>query len=338
VSWIHRFRVDSKAYTRGFGPYPSVGLHEAREKLLAARRALLDGTYLRPKSVTFETAVVEYHDIHSDGWRSAKHAAQWLSSCRRHLFPVLGGKSVDAIGTGDLVRALSPLWAGRRETGMRLLGRIRAAMDYATARGYRQGPNPARWSGNMEHLLLGRPASVKHLGALPYVEIPNFMIELRRRNSIATRALEFTILTAARTGETRGATWLEIDGERRVWAIPATRMKMGREHRVPLCARASDILGDVERLANDRCFPIGENAMLELAKSMAPGVTVHGFRSSFADWCAEQTDFPRDVREMALAHTIGSKVEEAYRRGDLFGKRRQLMEAWAEFCGGKAKV
>ena len=223
----------------------------------------------------------------------------------------------------------------KTETASRVRGRIEKVLDWATARGYRQGENPARWRGHLENLLpaRGKVRSTAHHAALPYIDLPAFMVELRKQPGIAARALEFLILTATRSTETRRAQWSEIDGEARLWAIPAQRMKGGREHRVPLSGAALALL---EQLDRDRpsLFPIGERAMAVLLGRMGRrDVTVHGFRSTFSDWCAEQTSFPSEVREMALAHQVADKVEAAYRRGDLFEKRRELAEAWSQYAG-----
>jgi integrase len=333
ASWVYRKILDGREHRRGLGRYPDVPLSEARDKLIEVRRSVLNGTFLRPKGIDFATVAKLCHAAKSDGWRSLKHSNDWISTVERLAIPAIGRKRIDAIDVHDVLQVLKPLWARKRSTAQRLRGRIESVLDWAAADGHRSGPNPARWSGHLEHLLANGGAKVEHFTALPYSEVPTFVAELRRRDSLASRALQFTILTAARTGEVLGMTWPEIDFERAaVWVVPAARMKMGREHRVPLCGRALSILGDLMRL-NDRVFPIGKNAMLELAGAVRPGITTHGFRSAFADWVTEKTDFPREVREMALAHAVGDKVEEAYRRGDLLDKRRQLMEAWADFCG-----
>jgi integrase len=331
ASWVYRVIIANKEHRRGLGPYPEITLPRARQKLLEYRRSVLDGTFLKPKGVDFETAARECHSTLAERWRSAKHRVQWLSSVERLTFPVLAKKRVDEIDVHDIKRVLLPLWRNKCATGQRVRGRIEAILDWAAANGHRH--NPARWDGHLEHLLPGGTAA-KHFEALPYADVPSFVANLRARDSLAARALEFTILTAARTGETVSATWPEINSEGALWVIRAERMKMGREHRVPLCTRALSILDDVRWVAKDRCFPIGKNGMHELAGSIVPGITVHGFRSSFTDWVTEQTDFPREVREMALAHAVGNKVEEAYRRGGLLEKRRQLMDAWASFVDG----
>jgi integrase len=251
---------------------------------------------------------------------------------------------VQAIDVGLVMKALEPIWNEKPETASRVRGRIESVLDWATARGYRQGENPARWRGHLENLLPKKSKvwRVEHHAALPYTEIGAFMAELREQDGTAARALEFAILTAARTGEVIGATWSEIDLEGHLWTIPAVRMKAGKEHRVPLSDAALAVLramGEVQTgefvfPGNRAKQPLSQMAMLMLLRRMGrDGLTVHGFRSAFSDWCAEQTAFPSEVREMALAHTVGDKVEAAYRRGDLFEKRRQLAEAWARYCG-----
>jgi integrase len=259
--------------------------------------------------------------------------------------------AVSAVDTGLIVQILDQIWSTKPETASRVRGRIEAVLDAATVRGYRTGPNPAQWKGNLAHILPARSKirKVEHCAALPFPELPTLMAALHKRPGMAARALEFTILTAARTGETIGATWGEIDMAAKVWTVPAERMKAGREHRVPLSDAAIAIPEQVRPLAvmtngkpdakapvfpgARRALPMSNMVMLMLLRRMKRAdVTAHGFRSTFSDWAAERTAFPREVVEMALAHTIENKVEAAYRRGDLFEKRRQLMDAWARFC------
>jgi integrase len=251
---------------------------------------------------------------------------------------------VQAIDTALVTKALEPIWFKKPETAGRVRGRIESILDWATARGYRKRENPARWRGHLENLLPRRSKvrRVEHHAALPYGEIGTFIAELRQQNGISARALEFTILTAARTGEVIGARWDELNIAERLWTIPAARMKAGREHRVPLSEAAIAILEELQALrSGDFVFsgnrsgglPISDMAMAMTLRRMGRGsLTVHGFRSSFRDWAAERTNFPREVAEMALAHTVSDRVEAAYRRGDLFEKRRQLLAAWARYC------
>ena len=339
----------------GLGPVHTISLAEAREKARECRKARLDGKdpiegrrgermqerLAAAKAMTFTNCAEAYIAAHRAGWKNPKHAAQWPSTMQTYVYPVVGDLPVQAVDTGLIMKALEPIWTIKPETAGRVRGRIESVLDWATARGYRTGENPARWKGHLENLLPARSkvAKVKHHAALPYPEIADFIVELRRQEGIAARALEFTILTVARTGEAIGARWAEIDEEAHLWTIPAERMKAEREHRVPLSDAALAILSTLPRrgefvFAGDQAGrPISNMAMTMLARRMGrSALTVHGFRSSFSDWCAEQTNFPSEVREMALAHAVGDKVEAAYRRGDLFDKRRELAQAWARFC------
>jgi integrase len=276
------------------------------------------------------------------GWRNAKHAAQWKSTLVSYAYPVFGDLPVATIDTGLVLKAIEPIWTTKPETAGRVRGRIEAVLDWATARGYRQGDNPARWRGHVDKLLPARSkvARVEHHAALPYPEVPVFIRDLRGREGIAARALEFAILTAGRTGEVIGTTWAGLDLNAQLWTIPAERMKAGRAHRVPLSSRALAILADLP-VEGEFVFcgakkgkSLSNTSLLATMRRMGRGdLTTHGFRSSFRDWAAETTAFPRDLCEMALAHTVGNRVETAYRRGDLFEKRRELAEAWTTYCG-----
>jgi integrase len=341
----------------GLGPYPDITLADARERARTARRLLLDGTdpiearraeraisaLEGARALSFEQAAEQYIAAHEAAWRNAVHRRQWKSTLTTYAFPVMGALPVSAIDTAVVLKVLEPIWKAKPETASRLRGRIENVLDWATAREYRRGNNPARWRGHLDKLLPSKSKlrSVRHHPAMAYADIPNFSCELRGRDSISARALEFAILTAARTGEVIGAKWAEIDIKGKVWTVPAERMKARREHRVPLSNRALDILTALPReRGGDYLFPGGKihrplsnMALAELLKGMdGNGHTVHGFRSSFRDWAAERTSFAREVVEAALAHTIESRVEAAYRRTDLFGKRRGLMEQWAKFC------
>jgi len=347
-SWVYRFTLDGKLHDMGLGPYPDISLAEARERAMTQRRVRLDGQdpievrktsrlaekLATAKTMTFQQCAEAYIAAHRAGWRNPKHAAQWPSTLDAYVYPVFGGLPVEAVDVGLVMKAIEPIWTEKPETASRVRGRIESVLDWAAARGHRQGENPARWRGHLENLLPRRSkvAPVEHHAALPYREIPDFMARLRERGGIAPRALEFVILTAARTGEVIGSAWPELDLEARLWTIPASRMKAGREHRTPLSEAAIAVLGQMDR-DRDKVFPVSNMAMAMTLRRMGRGeLTVHGFRSTFSDWCAEQTNSPSEVREMALAHTVGDKVEAAYRRGDLFEKRRQLAEAWARFC------
>lgn len=303
--------------------------------------------------MTFKDAAERYIAAHRAGWRNAKHAAQWGATLKAYAEPIIGESSVQTIDVGLVLKLLEPIWSKKPETASRVRGRIESILDWATARGLRRGENPARWRGHLDKLLpaRGKVCKVRHHAALPYAELPGFLAQLRERESVAARALEFAILTAARTGETIGTTWGEISWTDRVWTIPGARMKAGKEHRVPLCDRALAILEEMQRLqpvsdadayvfpGSKRGQPLSNMAALMLLRRMKrDDLTVHGFRSSFRDWAAERTNFPSEAAEMALAHAVGDKVEAAYRRGDMFEKRRRLMDAWAGYCAHAAQT
>jgi integrase len=356
-SWIYRYRAAGKLHDKGLGPLHTVTLAEARAKALDCRKMQLDGidpieagkakrqrTQLdAAKAMTFEQCAERYIASHKAGWRNLKHAAQWPSTLGAYAYPVFGALPVHAIDVGLVMKAIEPIWTVKPETASRVRGRIESVLDWATTRGYRQGENPARWRGHLENLLPRRSKvrRVEHHPALPYPEIGVFMTELWQQEGIAARALEFTVLAAARTGEVIGARWDEFNLAERLWTVPGSRMKAGKEHRVPLSDRALAILEEMSKVRHgDFVFPgikprrpLSNMAMTMVLRRMGRGpVTVHGFRSTFSDWCAEQTNTPSEVREMALAHVVDDKVEAAYRRGDLFQKRRQLMAAWASFA------
>lgn len=352
-SWIYRYRKGERLHDMGLGPYPDISLAEARERAAAQRKLRIDGNdpitarqasrmasrLDAAKVMTFRQCAEAYIAAHQTGWRNPKHAAQWPATLAAYVFPVFGDLHVAAVDVGLVMKAIEPIWAKKPETSSRVRGRIESVLDWATVSGYRTGENPARWKGHLEHKLPKRSkvARVEHHAALSYAELPDFMAKLRLQSGVAARALEFAILTAARTGEVIGATWAEIDLEACLWTVPAGRMKAGREHRVPLSQAAMAILRLLEAArTGDKVFPISNMAMLMLLRRMGRGdLTAHGFRSTFSDWCAEQTNTPSEVREMALAHTVGDKVEAAYRRGDMFDKRRQLADAWARYCAAQ---
>jgi integrase len=361
-SWLFRYQRNGRERWLGLGPTFTVTLKDARERARAARLQLLDGidpldakaavkqaaALEAAKTLTFEAAANRYFDQHADKWTNRKHRKQFLSTMKDYVFPVIGKLSVAAVDTGLVLKCIEPIWPTKAPTANRVRARIESVLDWATVRGYRTGDNPARWRGHLGEVLPARRQIKKavHHPALPYVEIPGFMAALRERSGVAARALEFTILTAARTGEVLGAQWSEFDLDAKVWVVPAGRMKGGREHRVPLPDNVVTLLRALPTEEGNPFVFIGfrgaglshmamDNALKRIRDN---GCTVHGFRSTFRDWTAERTAFPHHVAEQALAHTIGSAVERAYRRGDLYAKRTQLMKAWASYCGQPAKA
>jgi integrase len=355
-SWIFRYSAAGRGREMGLGSLSAITLADAR--VLAAgyraqRAAGLDPIAVRgaererqaleaAKAITFSEAAERYIAAHAGKWRNDKHKAQWRSTLATYAEPIFGNLPVQAVDTGLVLNVLEPIWNVKRETASRLRGRIENVLDWATARGLRQGENPARWKGHLKHLLAARTVrAVRHHPAMAYADVPAFMERLRTLEGISPRALEFTILTVARTGETIGALWSEINFTDKIWTVPANRMKAGAEHRVPLCDSALAILREMERTrVSDSVFPgwkhgkpLSNMAMAKVLERMGlDSVTIHGFRSSFRDWAAEQTACASEVVEKALAHTIHNEVEAAYRRGDLLDKRRQLLTAWEGYC------
>lgn len=343
-SWVLRYQVQGRRRDLGLGAYPEVTLAMARERASEARRLIAEGhdpiakkQHAKPK--TFKEAALELIESKRSGWKNAKHAAQWTATLDAYVFPRIGQMQVVRVETADVITTLTPIWTGKPETASRVRQRIEAVLDYATALGIRAGDNPARWRGHLDHLL-PKPTkvrAVKHHPALPHADIAGFMADLAGRNGVAARALAFTILTAARSGETRGMTWAEVDLDARIWTIPADRMKAGKEHRVPLTDACIALLGprrdDTSLVFESESKPgkqISDMSMTAVLRRMGrAAITVHGFRSTFRDWAGETTGFPREVIEAALAHGIKDKAEAAYARSDLFDKRRELMNAWA---------
>ncbi|HVI15341.1 MAG TPA: integrase arm-type DNA-binding domain-containing protein [Pseudolabrys sp.] len=353
-SWIFRFAIDGKRREMGLGAVHTFGLKDARAKAAELRKLVYEGrdpiaerdaqraalAAASAKRRTFDECVASYSRAHSPKW-SAKHAYQWGSAMTRFASPVLGKLPVDIIDVSFVVRVLEPIWHERPEVASRLRGAIESVLAWATVRQFRSGDNPARWTNHLEELLPSRREilPVEHFAALAYRDVPGLIAKLRERSGIVGRALEFLILTASRSGEVLGARWDEIGLAERVWTVPAERMKSRREHRVPLCDRALAILNEMKLYRrNGFVFPserrenLGESPMRELLKRLGYKATIHGMRSTFRDWAGEQTNFAREVCEAALAHAIGNKVEQTYRRGDALEKRRRLMEAWADFC------
>jgi integrase len=358
-NWVFRFMLNGRPRWMGVGPLHTIGLAEARNRAAAFRLQRHDGVdpiekrraerlearLDAAKAVTFKECAARYIASHRAGWRNPKHAAQWQATLATYAEPVMGGLSVQAIDTALVLKVLEPIWTAKPETAGRVRGRMESILDWAKVRGYRAGENPARWRGHLDKQLPARSKvrRVEHHAALPYAELPGFLVSLREHEGIAARALELAILTAARTGEVIGARWSEMDLVEKTWTLPAARIKAGREHRVPLPGRALAILQEMQphRQADDAfVFPGGKNgrplsnmAFLMLLRRMGlDDVTAHGFRSSFRDWVAERTRFPAEVAEIALAHTVSDKTIAAYNRSDLFERRRRLMAAWATFC------
>jgi integrase len=344
--WTFMYSIAGKQREAGFGPAATVTLAEAREKAAGYRSMLakgidpLDAKKSSQDAVaarkTFSQCADELIKSKRREWRSEVHAAQWRTTIDDYCGPILD-MPVDAIDTQAVLGVLQPVWGRIPETASRLRGRIEAVLDFAKAHNLRHGENPAAWRGHLALILPKRQKlSRGHHKAMPYAEVPAFIGKLRERESVLALALEFLILTAARSGEVLGATWDEIDINAQVWVIPASRMKAGREHRVPLSSRAVEI---VERMAEiragDLLFP-GHRRRRPLSAAaigaLVTGATVHGFRSGFRDWCGEETSYPREIAEAALAHATGSAVEQSYRRGDALTKRRVLMDAWSNYC------
>ncbi|WP_205481317.1 tyrosine-type recombinase/integrase [Sphingomonas arenae] len=358
-SWVFRFMLKGKSRDIGLGPAGSGGVslaaardlasalrlkvkagidplqerkHEAAEALAAAQVAHIAG-------ITFKAVADAYIAANEESWRNDKHRQQWRNTLATYVYPVIGDFPIAQVGTPHVLTILEPIWRQKPETASRVRGRIETILDAAKARGYREGENPARWRGHIAQILPKRSRLTRgHHKAMRYDEVPAFVTALRGRQATAALALEFAILTASRTSEVLGATWAEVDLGKAVWTIPASRMKAGKEHRVPLSQRAVEILEQVKPLGKPALFPADKGgrlsgmAMTMLLRRMKQDCTVHGFRSSFRDWSAERTGYAHEVCEMALAHTIGNKAEAAYRRGDLFEKRRRLMIDWAAYC------
>ncbi len=352
-NWILRVTIGNRRRDMGLGGWPDVPLTEARDRARTARRKIEAGIdpieerkstkdTLRATLSFAECAKRTKRTIEAKRpeWKSAKHAEQWKNTLDTYTKPIIGNMPVDMIELRHVVEILSPLWTEKTETATRVRSRIEAVLAWATVSGFRKGDNPARWRGNLD-AVLAKPGKVKrvvHHAAMPIDALPDFATALRAQEGIAPRALEFLILTAARSGEVRGATWQEIDLDAAVWIVPAQRMKASKEHRVPLAARVVAIVKAMPRMAgSDYVFPavrggqLSDMALNAVMRRMKADAVPHGFRSTFRDWTAERTAYPRDVAEMALAHAIGDKVEAAYRRGDLLEKRTRLMTDWAKF-------
>jgi integrase len=366
--WVFLFRWRGPSHGAGAGKLREMGLGganvvtlaQARDMAAKARADVKSGIdpiaakkAEAPKVVTFGDAADAFIEAMKPGFRNAKHIAQWEMTLKDYA-ATLRALPVDQVDTEAILKVLKPIWQTKNVTASRLRGRIERVLDAAAAKGQRTGANPARWRGHLVNLLSKKQKLVRgHHKALPYAELPAFMVELRTRPATAARALEFAILTAARSGEVYNATWGEIDRAGKVWTVPAGKMKAGREHRVPLTARAISILDEMAAVGIDpadhvfpgtrrdpatkRFKPLSGMAMEMLLRRIEVDVTVHGFRSTFRDWCGEETEFPRELAEAALAHVVGDETERAYRRGDALAKRRKLMDAWDVYCATLAK-
>ena len=368
-SWVYRFMLRGKARDIGLGAASgpeAISLANARDKAGALRLKVkggIDPLAERDREAAEALAAVQaaqiagikFKDVaeahiaaNEDGWRNAKHRQQWRNTLATYVYPEIGELPVAQVSTAHVLKILEPIWKEKPETASRVRGRIETVLDAAKARGYREGENPARWRGHVAQILPARTRlSRGHHKALSYGDVPAFLASLRDREAMAALALEFAILTAARTGEVLGAAWGEVDLAKAVWTIPAARMKAGKEHRVPLSPRAVEILETSKQLGGDWLFAgkaeapgemrpkLSGMAMNMLLRRMKVDATVHGFRSAFRDWAAESTSYAHEVAEMALAHSIENKAEAAYRRGDLFEKRRRLMADWAAYCSGE---
>lgn len=358
-SWVYRFMLSGKSRDIGLGAAGPDGIslsqaRDARDALRLKVKAGIDPLEERHREaaeaiaaaqaaqvagMTFKAVAETYIGANEESWRNPKHRQQWRNTLDAYVYPVIGELPVADVSTAHVLKILEPIWKEKAETASRVRGRIETVLDSAKARGYREGENPARWRGHLAQILPARTRlSRGHHKALAYEQIPAFVAKLQERDAVAALALEFTILTASRSGEVTGAKWSEVDLDKALWTVPAERMKAGKEHRVPLSPRAVAILKSLQPLGSQWLFPgakgnkLSSMAMGMLMRRMKVDATVHGFRSGFRDWAAECTGYAHEVAEMALAHTIENKVERAYRRGDLFEKRRRLMDDWAAFC------
>jgi integrase len=357
-SWVMRVMVAGKRREFGLGSYPTTQLASAKDRARSTRDQIFAGNdpsvakreaksalmAAKAKSVTFKKLAEQYIEQHESAWKNSKHAAQWVSTLETYAFPVCGNMVVSDITTPVVLKILEPIWPSKTETASRLRGRIEAIIDYAIAKGLREGPNPARWKG---HLALTLPAKrrvspVVHHKSIPVEQMPPFFKSLKEMDGTAARALEFLILTAARSGEVREMLWDEVDLKAKTWTVPAQRMKGGREHRVPLSNSAIGILKNMKQQTKSKFVfegnklgkPLSDMSLTAVMRRMKIDAVPHGLRSSFRDWAAEETVFPNEVAEMALAHAVGNAVEAAYRRGDLFDKRRKMMDDWAKYLHG----
>jgi len=349
-NWVLRLMVKGRRADIGLGGYPAVTLADALKRAREIREDVSKGLdplamkkAAKAETMTFQKAAEEYIKLHRSSWKNSKHAQQWENTLATYVYPTIGAIPVREVETRHVLEIIKPHWTTKNETMVRVRNRIELVLSWAMASGHRErGLNPAAWRGHLDHALPA-PSKVngrKHHAAMPWQELPSFMQKLAQVDGFSARCLEFTILTACRSGETRGATWDEFDLEDKVWNIPAKRMKAGRPHRVPLSDQALDLLLALPRIEGEPLVfigaregsPLSDMSLTMLLRRHAPGVTAHGFRSTFRDWAAETTKHPSEVCEMALAHAVGDETEAAYRRGDLLEKRRELMKDWARFA------
>ena len=356
-SWVLRLTIGGRQREMGLGSFPTVTLAGARDEArkqralfksgndpIAVRRAIESAAAAkRATQKTFAEVAARYIAQHEKSWKNAKHHAQWTATLRTYAEPTIGKLLVSDVQPAHVISVLEPIWTTKTETATRVRSRIEIVLDYAAAHGFREGPNPARWKGNLDAALpkAAKVARVLHHAALDVEDASSFMKRLKGQEGMGARALELAILTAARSGEVRGATWSEVDLEARLWTVPGARMKSGREHRVPLSEPAAQLLAALpgHRLPDGYLFPgmkgpLSDMSLTAVLRRMKLSATTHGFRSTFRDWVSECTDYSGEVAEMALSHVVGDKVEAAYRRGDLLAKRVALMSDWAMFLAG----
>lgn len=373
-SWLYRYMIKGKAYGMGLGPAHTITLAEARQKAAAARKLVIDGInpleakrqrqldaeIVKARLMTFDQCADAYIEAHRASWKSAKHADQWTNTITTYVSPLIGSMPVEQVDTALVVKVLAQpddkgqqFWQVKNETATRVRGRIESILGWATTSGFRSGDNPARWKGHLENLLatISRAQRIKNHPSLAWERMGAFVYDLRQRDGIAARAVEFAILTASRSGEVRGACWSEIDLAGKVWTIPASRMKAKREHEVPLSDAACSLLEHMPKVDGSELIFCGTKGQALSDMSLTAvirrmngerskwvnkegnTITVHGFRSTFRMWAAESTNYPREVAEHALAHQLPDAVERAYQRGTQFTKRAAMMNEWAKFCG-----
>ncbi|MCJ8276303.1 MAG: tyrosine-type recombinase/integrase [Bdellovibrionales bacterium] len=355
-SWLFRYSFNKRSRWMGLGTCKTITLAQARETVIDLKRELkkgLDPIIVRDqelrrrflsesRTISFDKCAERYIEAHKSKWKSKKNLVQWENSLKNYASPIIGHLPVSEIDLTLVLSVLEPIWETKTETASRVRARIERILSWATVRGYREGNNPAIWKGYLDAILPNKSGlhKTKHFKAMPFQEIGEFMKELKEKDGVSYRALEFLVLTATRTNETLNAKWSEINFDNKTWTIPSSRMKSGQEHIVPLSRRALEILKDLERIQHNEFIfpgkkqskPLSDMTLLMILRREQLDYTVHGFRSTFKDWASERTNFTREVSEMALAHTITNKVEAAYRRGKLLLKRRSLMKSWEEFC------